>query len=519
MHEFPIYELCIRKEDEMKRILRKKNIETFIIIMLPLVSVYIGLLSKGFGFRDIIPYWSDEANYYHIIESMLDYGIPIGYNGYNGSSALIGTFGFHGIVILLPYFLFAKVFGLYPYTIAMANVMFVIASLIIYKMLVKPNNRKFLVVSLIASFSPMIMVFLTTNMLEGINVFFAITLAAFFIRLIKNPTNKIYVVSFILIVFATLSKVTWGVFIFPWLLLFLKGNSVKKVVVCSVLTISFIALNYLLFFFVSAPYFSSQVATLVAMLKRDGLWHGGFEIIWIFLNNLSAPFKIGLKSGNLFFILTSISFIMVIVFQIVLCIRFVIRRDQKKKLLNNNNKLILISLWLFFSTYFGVSLLYSATIVALRTLYPILVCSLLLYIYASKIPRIHMVVAIGTLTSFVVILTNDIYYEHREFSSKEYQIQLTNQRDYMQENMKIDAKANRWDNTIAVFLNVPFSYWEAAPSGVGYNLYSDIPADLNDIKAKYVLAMNGDNRIMDAFLNGGYFVQSTDGITSILVKK
>ena len=75
-------------------------------------SLYLLLERNHQSLFSIMPAWNDEDFYYNQIKSMLEYGRPLGYYGYNGSHAPVGTFGAHGWFILLPYVVFCKIFGL-----------------------------------------------------------------------------------------------------------------------------------------------------------------------------------------------------------------------------------------------------------------------------------------------------------------------------------------------------------------------------------------------------------------------
>ena len=107
-------------------------------ILLLFSFIFLRLSNHWLG--QVIPTWNDEDFYYKQVEAVLKYGRPLGYYGYQGSHAHIGTFGAHGFFILTPYVLFSALFGLNYYTIALVNNVLLAVAIFLAIVLLKPGK-------------------------------------------------------------------------------------------------------------------------------------------------------------------------------------------------------------------------------------------------------------------------------------------------------------------------------------------------------------------------------------------
>ncbi len=100
--------------------LRSKNADYLFILWavllasLPVLSAMVRLMATAHGFSEIWPIgssWNDEAFYFKQTESIVSYGLPQGYFGYNESSAASLSFGAWAPIILIPGAIWGKLFG------------------------------------------------------------------------------------------------------------------------------------------------------------------------------------------------------------------------------------------------------------------------------------------------------------------------------------------------------------------------------------------------------------------------
>lgn len=81
--------------------MRHKKLQTAlyaVLVLLPFLWVLCILFCNGFKFELSIlqPVWNDEIGWYNQVAAVIEYGKPLGYYGYNGTHAQIGTWGAWG---------------------------------------------------------------------------------------------------------------------------------------------------------------------------------------------------------------------------------------------------------------------------------------------------------------------------------------------------------------------------------------------------------------------------------------
>lgn len=121
----------------------KENILRHILVLLfiltPLISAVLFCLNDGRSITDIyIPLggWSDEITYYKQVEGILSYGMPRGFFGYDQSRALYGSLSVWGLIPLIPYVVWGRLFGWNYCSPIFANIFFCVLALwTLYKFL------------------------------------------------------------------------------------------------------------------------------------------------------------------------------------------------------------------------------------------------------------------------------------------------------------------------------------------------------------------------------------------------
>ncbi len=156
-----------------------------VAVMLPFLIVAVLLILNGFGIKTsmLLPVWNDEVSRWNQINTMVHCSKPLGYYGYNGTHAEIGTWGPWGWASLLPYCIFGKVFGWNFNSIAIANMTFLSLSITIFLALTKPKIKQILLILFIYISSVITIVYSITSMAEGLHYSLGITLIGLFIYL------------------------------------------------------------------------------------------------------------------------------------------------------------------------------------------------------------------------------------------------------------------------------------------------------------------------------------------------
>ena len=153
----------------MKEHLKRNKIlylQAVIMGLLPLLCCVITCGANGYSLRDIyLPAsdWNDELFYYKQVESMLEFGYPQGYFGFNESHALKLSFAAWSPVLVFPWLLFGAVFGWNMLSPIYCNILLMSLACVAFVLLVKPKWKQlFLLGILFCVFTPF-----TLYMLRG----------------------------------------------------------------------------------------------------------------------------------------------------------------------------------------------------------------------------------------------------------------------------------------------------------------------------------------------------------------
>lgn len=118
-------------------------------MLVPVLCAGIPLWAQGKGFSDCKPAWSDEFWWWQQAEAVADHGAPLGYFGYNGGTAAVGTFAAWGMMPVMPYGLFAKFCGWPVHGYVYANLFYQMAGILLFILLAKPGNGTLLLLLLV----------------------------------------------------------------------------------------------------------------------------------------------------------------------------------------------------------------------------------------------------------------------------------------------------------------------------------------------------------------------------------
>ncbi len=262
----------------------------FVFVGAVLIACIVYAALQGLGITDINPYaseWNDEVIYYKQIESVLHYGLPQGYFGYNESTATVGTFGAWCPVILLPYVALSAIFGLSPVKIYLFNILMVTAASLIYYLIAKPTIKQTVLYFILMLSLPIAIRYTLSNMVEA--TFFAgVIIIAGLIEYCKknNPNNILIVFFYALILFLSLSRPYFAAFmLFPlYFHLRLSGRKLLPIIFCSIFLVLFFT-GYAASTLLVAPYF----VEIVQVSQLDILFNDGvFSFIIHNLYNLTV---------------------------------------------------------------------------------------------------------------------------------------------------------------------------------------------------------------------------------------
>lgn len=493
----------------------QKKITLFFYIVIALIipillsSIFLFLWGGAeYNISSIMPTWNDETFYYQQIKSMLTYGQPLGYFGYSGSHAPVGHFGAHGWFILLPYAIFTKIFGLHYNSVAVCNhIMFSIA-ILTYALLFKPTVKRTLAFA-ICLFSPFVLFYNNTFMMEGENYFIAVITSVLMAYLVKNKniTKKkqiIKVILGILIVFAMLSKVTWSLLLLPYILILLEDIPQLKVLwkwtFAFAATLLGTIFSYLFYSLFTADYFAGDymISKYKIILEENNLIDAFIRIVQTFFNEFSHTYSLyengWMRIGQVYILA---SLIATIVFLVI-----TIRQ-------NKNCLLAVIPFIIMVGSLIGTTGLYAYNI---RTLHPFAIFSIaymLILLPDLHIPRIQFI--FYCILILFILKSLNLQKEHifpkREIYLSENEETYAEITDFMSK-ITVDPSADTpWENTLVIPLDAhPGMLFELfLPTGLGINYYQSISDYINQSEAKWLL-YNGSPEYTDMLSENGYIL-------------
>ncbi len=130
---------------------KNKKLSGFICIavlgLLPIISILIRNIINPAPVSLITSQWNDELFYFKQVESIIDYGYPRGFYGFNESKALSLSFAAWSPVLVWPWVIFGFVFGWTLERVFIYNLIIYVIAMIFFGALVKPSAKQTAVLS------------------------------------------------------------------------------------------------------------------------------------------------------------------------------------------------------------------------------------------------------------------------------------------------------------------------------------------------------------------------------------
>lgn len=173
-----------------KEKLNFKNINYFLTALMVATPLLIVLIVAICGYlrTGIFPEpglkWNDEAAYLQMIKNCITTGSPVGYWGFNGNHALVGTGGAWSPAIIWPYAIFAFVFPLTQGFVFYVNLFYITLANLIFVLCVKPDTRQNISLILAQATSAVFILYLSVNMSEIFRYALAIVIAGFLYKML-----------------------------------------------------------------------------------------------------------------------------------------------------------------------------------------------------------------------------------------------------------------------------------------------------------------------------------------------
>lgn len=493
--------LAVRSENKHKEYkIELKKLWTYsICAAVPWFFAAFFMLIMGFGihFR-FLPVWNDEIFWHSQIAAMVSEGMPLGYFGYNGTHANIGTFGPWGWATLVPYAVFGKIFGWNATSMPIANLTFLSLAILIFFYLAQPRKQKIKFVAFAYCAMTVVSLYSVTSMSESLRYALAIIMAGIIIKLWEERGGNCfrYIITPAFIFYSVNVYLILSVFIPLYVFCVWKDKKLPvKVLLSFIITGAMAAVSYVIFSNFSAPYTESLLSQILFELKSDFYQGMSYAVINLFKNlqtlNLPELMRISTEAYGflIWFFLIYILFTAGLVFHIY------------KKIKNAEEFTICaMAVYTLIALVFGYCLLYTGSAWTLcRGINTALCFAVFLLTVKEDSFVIKFFLVLSIFSSISVFNYSYALYGERAADSTELD-SIYEERKIIEEVMgDIEAKDNKWENTIAHYGSITRNYL-ALPTGYGYNYMINEGVNKN---AKWVIIGKDDGEEKAAVLEKG----------------
>lgn len=129
------------KEDKRYLLLCK----ALLLALLPVLCCLVGSAAEGRSIGEVyLPgsEWNDELFYYKQVESIVEFGYPLGYYGFNESHGLKLSFAAWSPVLVLPWIVWGGLFGWNLLSPVICNIILMTAAVFLFVWLTKPSWKQ-----------------------------------------------------------------------------------------------------------------------------------------------------------------------------------------------------------------------------------------------------------------------------------------------------------------------------------------------------------------------------------------
>lgn len=469
-----------------------------LVILLPVLQAGVIALFYYFQYGTGLPMpqWNDEGAYYELIKTWLATGQPLGYWGFDGGHAIVGTGSAWSPAILLPYALFGMMFGWGYSSAFFANLLFLVLAQVFFLLIVKPERKYLVRMLLVQGLSVIAILYSTTLMSEILRFSLAIILAGMMYKLYFGECGKIF--RFVVVPLYLLALVQVYIFFVFAVPIYVFG-AVKEWKWWKKALLSFGVLlvvgggSYYLLHLISSNYNIYKTENLLKALQSFDI----VAMVWSVLSmvkeglwGLWSCFGTGVGHG-MFKWFVPFLFVLILLPAGKLCVD-VWQWNKKRKMDAKDSEVVADKFWnhdrrICLQVAFGIALFLGAFITVyslesftfFRSLGIVVIFSMyLLMMTKSKwlFPMVLGIYAVGML--FLPANMKDFAVERYpgEEVAKEWDVFA----EEMETVVEVREGVDPWENTIALFTLEP-KVLASMPAGSGVNmmLYSDeIPAEV-----------------------------------------
>jgi len=468
----------------------KLQIEPIAFACIPLLACMLFAALQGIALWEVSPFaslWNDEVFYYEQIEAMVKFGAPLGYFGYNGSFAEVGTLGAWPAFVLFPYVLLGYVFGISPFHMIVFNIMFMMLAFGTFYYLAKPEKWQCFVIALLFFTFPASMRYLMSGMVEALFNAAIVVLVGFLIYFQRGKYGRVSLgISYFIVFYFAVCRPWFLIFVFIPAFYHFKLHKAESVV-ASLVTMGAFAGVYV---FYAMPRCAAYLYDTINLQIFETLLGSG---VFAFLKEVIKTTVYDgmglvsyLLSFNTFYAASIISFLVLLG---LIVVSVLVRKKQVKTF--KDEKLItgIMAIFVCICIVWALVLFYTEEQVARHIMSLIIALQMLLVIYflpKNKALIIALVVMFG-LVGWQYRADGYTFALPKEGGAGSV---MTEEAKDLQNAFEVVEGQSPWQNTVLyAYPNVNTNYCYYLPEGVGLNLC--LESYINEVyattDAKYIL--------------------------------
>ncbi len=461
-----------------KKVIKKKgklNINIWAIVMITTPLILAGIVAIFYciqnGGMSPIPglKWNDEAAYYQLIKTCVTTGQPVGYWGFNGNHALVGTGSAWSPAIIWPYAIFAYFIPLNTGFVYFINLFYITLANVIFYFCVKPDGKQCIKLALAQATSAVFILYLSVNMSEMFRYAIAIVIAGLLYRIMFGECHKAvkYVITPLVIVGAAQVYVFFSFCVPIYIFALMKESKLWKKVLASLGALVVVAFgSYYLLHLISSNYNIHKTEALLNAVKSMDITGAIVAFLRMMKQGMGDVFRLWTYVYTNPLIPYHVVFSLLLVLVAAgIVLAFIIK---KKKTISKDaiiSVIVIYSVALFFFMYMTLYSIDPFTF--MRGTYIVVIFSM--YLMAMMdCKRLYAALLALQAVSLLFLPVNMDYYMTDHYMSAEEHVEWETLETAVSEVIVVDETGSIWENTVAMYTMEPKAIC-AMPGGIGVN--------------------------------------------------
>lgn len=452
--------------------------------------------------------WNDEAAYLQMIKNCITTGNPVGYWGFNGNHALVGTGGAWSPAIIWPYAIFAFVFPVTQGFVFYVNLFYITLANFIFWLCVRPQKGNCLKVALAQATSAVFILYLSVNMSEIFRYAFAIVIAGLLYHMFFHEAKPVvkYVVTPIVIVASVQVYVFFAFCVPVYVFALLRKSKLWVRLTVSVPAMGVVALgSYYLLHLISSNYNIYKTEALLTAVKACDIPGAVIAFLRMMKAGMGQVFNLWTYVYSNPLIPWHVLFsILLVLLAFIPFVRMLTAKKQKEDRKHDGilGAIVLYSIPLFYLMYMTLYSIEPFTFVR-GTQIAVIFSVWLLALLKDKV-LFWFVLALQAV-SLIFLPANMEYFMQDRYMSEPVKSEWTALEEEFAEVFVLAESEEPWDNTICLYTMEPKVIC-AIPGGFGVNFM--MQDGIFSEEAAYVLC----SKTEPAALNPEWVEKSYDNI-------